>query len=426
MDNAKKNNVIWRRCNGFSLLDVETATQDVDILIYLIHSMMPSSTLSQGSFSDFDLYLADNFARAARKNNIKKIIYLSGIIPPKEELSEHLRSRLEVEKVLAQYGNDLTVLRAGLIVGKNGSSFKILERLIKRLPLLICPTWTLSQTQPIDLEDVLASLVHCIRQYDRLKPVYDIAGPDIMTYREMLATTAKILGLNRPMVNVPFFSPGLSKLWVSKVTTTPTNLVYPLIESLKHEMIANKENQLILPDHKYWHFKDSLENSLCKEKDGLMRFIVNYNAIINFRLLESVSSLQRISCKTTSQGQDVARDYFSWLPKFFTPFIQVRLKEEGNEVEFWFFGMMKMLVLTKNSQRSTPDRVIYYITGGILARLENGNGRLEFRWIESSKCVITALLDYRPSLPWFIYKYTQALVHLFVMKRFAAHRRTIV
>ena len=422
MDDAHKGNVTWRRCNGFSLIDVENATRDVDILIYLIHSMLPTSALSQGSFSDFDIYLADNFARAAQKSGIKKIIYLSGFVPKSEKLSEHLQSRLEVERVLAQYGNDLTVLRAGLIVGKNGSSFKILERLIKRLPLLICPAWTLSQTQPIDLKDVLASLIHCLRNFDKLEAVYDIAGPDVMTYRQMLATTANILGLKRPMINVPFFSPGLSKLWVSKVTTTSTNLVYPLIESLKHEMIARKERQLLLPHHSYTHFKDSLETSLCKEKDGLIRFIVNYNAIINFRLLESASSLQRIRCGTKINGSDIAQEYFHWLPRFFSPFIQVRIKcqNSAEQIEFWLLGIVKLLVLQKNSQRSSTARVLYYITGGALARTDSGQGRLEFREIESEKCIIIALLDYRPSLPWFIYKYTQALVHLLVMNRFAA------
>jgi len=418
MDNCQKGNVTWRRCNGFSLIDVENATRDADILVYLIHSMLPTSALSQGSFSDFDLYLADNFARAAQKNKIKKIIYHSGFVPNSQTLSEHLQSRLEVENVLAQYGNSVSVLRAGLIVGKNGSSFKILERLIKRLPLLICPAWTLSKTQPIDLEDVLASLVYCLRHSTELNPVYDIAGPDVMTYREMLATTAKILGLNRPIVNVPLFSPGLSKLWVSKVTTTPTNLVYPLIESLKHEMVAVKERQLVLPNHSYMHFKASLENSLCKEKDGLIRFIVNYNAIINFRLLESASSLQRISSSKKISGSAIAQEYFRWLPRFFAPFIQFKVVEE--RVEFWLIGLIKLLELQKNSERSSVDRVLYYIAGGALARTDSGQGRLEFRGIESVNCVMVALLDFRPSLPWFIYKYTQALVHLFVMKCFAA------
>lgn len=421
MDNSQKGNIIWRRCNGFSLIDVEKATKDVDVLIYLIHSMLPTSALSQGDFPDFDLYLADNFARAAATNKIKKIIYLSGLIPPAEKLSEHLKSRLEVESALSQYGNDVSVLRAGLVVGENGSSFKILERLIKRLPVLICPQWTLSKTQPISLHDVLASLNYCIRNYQNLRPVYDIAGPDIVTYKEMLILTAKILGIKRPIINVPMFSPGLSKLWVSKITTTEASLVYPLIESLKHEMIADKDQQLIIPDHKYKGFRESLEKALSKEKDGIMRYIVNYNAIISFRLLESVSSFQRIVCSKKTNGEEVANNYFKWLPKFLSPFINVKVV--GGEVSFLLFNKLKLLILTKNFERSTDDRVLYYITGGLLARLDNGTGRMEFRWIGASNSVICALIDYRPSLPWFIYKYTQAYFHLIVMKRFAVFQK---
>ncbi len=162
LEGAHKGRITWRACNGFSLFDVEKATEDCDILVYLIHSMLPTSKLAQGNFSDFDLYVADNFARAAQKNGIKKIIYLSGLIPHAPQLSNHLQSRLEVENALVQYHNNLTVLRAGLIMGPNGSSFRILENLIKRLPLLICPAWTLSQTQPIDLQDVLVSLEYCV------------------------------------------------------------------------------------------------------------------------------------------------------------------------------------------------------------------------------------------------------------------------
>ena len=141
MDGARKGNIEWRRCDGFNLLNVESVTKDCDVLIYLIHSMAPSTTISQGGFSEFDLYLADNFSYACAKNKVKRIIYLGGIIPEDvKNLSSHLKSRLEVEKALKGYGNNVTALRAGLVVGKDGSSFRILERLVNRLPIMLCPT----------------------------------------------------------------------------------------------------------------------------------------------------------------------------------------------------------------------------------------------------------------------------------------------
>lgn len=117
----------------------------------------------------------------------------------------------------------------------------------------------------------------------------------------------------------------------------------------------------------------------------------------------------------------MANNYFKWLPKFLSPLINVKVV--GGEVSFLLFNKLKLLILTKNFERSTDDRVLYYITGGLLARLDNGTGRMEFRWIGASNSVICALIDYRPSLPWFIYKYTQAYFHLIVMKRFAVFQK---
>lgn len=423
MDGAKKDNVIWRRCNGFSLPEVEKATKDADVLIYLIHSMMPSTALTQGTFSDFDLYLADNFSRAASKNKIKKIIYLSGIIPDCKDLSEHLLSRLEVEKTLSQLGNDVTVLRAGLIIGPSGSSFSILEKLTKRLPFMICPSWTNSKTQPIDLKDVLASLEYCIANYPNLNPIYDIGGPDILTYREMLERTAEVLHKRRYIFNVPFFSPSLSKLWVSRITSTPSNLVYPLIESLKHEMIVDKKQQLVLENHSYTKFLPSLKNGLTQGRDSLGHRIINYNAHINFRWLENVTSIQRIEISNSSSAQEIAEIYFEWLPKVLRPFITIT--KNDLEVTFRLFHKYHLLRLKKDSEEDDKTISVYYIVGGILARQTTLNGRLEFRLISSQNVTLIGLLDYRPSLPWFIYKYTQAIVHFFVMKKFNRYAKNI-
>ncbi len=426
MDNAKKGNVTWRRCNGFSLIDVEKATEGADILIYLIHSMLPSTALSQGTFSDFDLYLADNFARAASKNNIKKIIYLSGIIPPHVQLSNHLLSRLEVENVLSQFDNNLTVLRAGLIVGPNGSSFTILEKLIRRLPALICPAWTLTKGQPIDLQDVLASLEHCVDNFNDLEKVYDIGGPDILTYKEMLEKTAEVLKKKRYIFNVPFFSPGLSKLWVSRITSTPSNLVYPLIESLKHEMLVDEKQQLVLKNHSYTSFFSSLKRGISPNAGGWGRIIINYNANINFRWMENVTSIQRIKSPSLHSAEKMAALYFDWLPRLLHPFISIKKEEEDDIIIFQLFNKIKLLILKKSKERTGKTRIVYYIRGGILARETTLNGRLEFRWIETSQSTLIALLDYRPSLPWFIYKYTQAIIHSLIMNRFNSYINKLV
>lgn len=133
----------WRQADLFSLGDAESALEGVDYAVYLVHSMLPSARLTQARFEDMDFILADNFAQAATKNNVKQIIYLSGIIPENEtELSRHLESRREVETVLNAYDVPVTTVRAGLIVGPSGSSFPIVKKLVKRLPFMALPKWT--------------------------------------------------------------------------------------------------------------------------------------------------------------------------------------------------------------------------------------------------------------------------------------------
>ena len=287
MDGAKKGNVTWRRCDGFNMLNVEDVTKDVDVIIYLIHSMAPPTTLSQGDFSDFDLYLADNFAYAAHKNKVKRIIYLSGLIPEGEgELSQHLKSRLEVENALAGYSNKLTTLRAGIIVGKNGSSFKILDRLVTRLPVLLCPTWALTKGQPIDIDDVTLTLKYCLENEKTTSETYDIGGPQVISYKGMLEETAKSLGKKRLILHFPFFIPQLSRFWVSNVASTPKHLVYPLIESMRHKMICDPKKQLIIEGHQYVSSEESIKRGVTNGEASIVRSIINYNRNLNLSFLK--------------------------------------------------------------------------------------------------------------------------------------------
>jgi len=148
-DNRKNTeDVEWRSCDLFSMKDAEKGLAEADIAVYLVHSMMKSARLTQGSFEDMDVILADNFAQAASRQGIKQIVYLGGIIPDEDEkdLSRHLKSRLEVERVLRSSDVPVTALRAGLIIGPKGSSFPILTKLVKRLPVMVLPKWTRSHT----------------------------------------------------------------------------------------------------------------------------------------------------------------------------------------------------------------------------------------------------------------------------------------
>ena len=178
--------VKWKSCDLFSMKDAERGLAGADIAVYLVHSMMKSAKLAQGSFEDMDVILADNFAQAAKRQGVKEIVYLGGIIPDEDDkdLSRHLRSRLEVEKVLRAYGVPVTALRAGLIVGPKGSSFPIVSKLVRRLPLMLLPKWTRSNTQPVALQDVIRSLNSLIMDFEPENRTIDVGGPEVMTYKK--------------------------------------------------------------------------------------------------------------------------------------------------------------------------------------------------------------------------------------------------
>lgn len=217
--------------------------EDIDAAYYLVHSMAKGPE----EFRKVDQTAAKNFAQALEKTHCKQLIYLSGLVNDKE-LSEHLTSRLEVENILKESKCPLTTLRAGIIIGSGSASFEIIRDLVEKLPVMVAPKWVLSKCQPIALRDTLFYL-HSVLGNDRcIGQTFDIGGPDIMTYRDMLLRVAKFRGLQRWIINVPVLTPNLSSYWLYFVTATNFFLARSLIDSLKNDAICvDKRIQEILP-----------------------------------------------------------------------------------------------------------------------------------------------------------------------------------
>jgi uncharacterized protein YbjT (DUF2867 family) len=408
--------VTWKKCDLFSLKDIVLAMEGCDEAYYLVHSMLPSASLSQGAFYDFDLIMADNFVRAAHKYKLQHIVYLGGMIPPGVELSWHLRSRLEVETSFRESGIRTTVLRAGLIIGPQGSSFTILERLIERLPIMICPAWTRTRSQPVSLNDVTKVLIRVLEDESIQGKIYDIGGPEILTYQDLIAKTARHFRKKRTLITLNIIPLFLSRLWVTTVTQMPKALVYPLVLSLRHEMLAQDE-------HKY-PFPEDLQTSL----DDSLAYAYEHKGKSSFKgyvpVQKDVRSIQRLVLPCGRDAEWVANEYFNWLPTFFSALIKVTL--EGNRCTFYLVNpSLAILILEKSDERSAPDRQLLYVVGGLLSGKQD-RGRLEFREVLNKRYVIAALHEFRPSLPWYIYKWSQALVHVFVMKAFAEHLKWFV
>ena len=228
----------WRNCDLYSLLELEQALQGADYAIYLANSRLPSARLVQGRFADIDLIMADNFARAAQSCGLKQIIYLGGLIPSRENLPTQLASRIEVERTLGSGTTPLTTLRAGLIVGPSGSSVRIVTNLVRRLPVMVLPEWTLTPQQPIAIDDVVRAVHVCLGVSAYFGGRYDIGGPEVLTFRAMLECAASVMGRRCVMLNVPYRSAALSKLWVTMLGGASHFLVGSLVDSLRYPMVA--------------------------------------------------------------------------------------------------------------------------------------------------------------------------------------------
>ncbi len=211
---------------------------DIDGAYYLVHSMSSSSD----HFDEMEAESALNFKTAVNKTNVNHLIYLSGIVND-EKLSKHLKSRKNVEDILSSGKYHFTTLRAGIIIGSGSASFEIIRDLVEKLPVMLTPQWVLTKSQPIAIADVLQYLTLSLFNEQTYDQSFDIGGPDVLTYKEMLLQFAKIRKLSRYIITIPVMTPRLSSYWLYFVTSISYKLAINLVNSMKVEVIC-KPNQL--------------------------------------------------------------------------------------------------------------------------------------------------------------------------------------
>jgi len=211
--------------------------RDIDIAYYLVHSMS-----TQGDFSEIEFKSADNFTKYLDTTSAKQLIYLSGIINEKE-LSTHLKSRKAVEERLRKGRVAATVLRAGIIIGSGSASFEIIRDLVEKLPIMVAPKWLKTRCQPIAIRNVIEFLTGVLAKAETYNKHFDIYGPDLLSYKQMLEQFAKVRKLKRKIIIVPVFTPKLSSYWLYFVTSTSYDLAKNLVDSMKIDVIP-EENDL--------------------------------------------------------------------------------------------------------------------------------------------------------------------------------------
>lgn len=242
---SKRFNIKKYASPNISLIEVDFLNRDslqnipidIDLAYYLIHSM----STQNGDFSDMEEICATNFKNRIEETNTRQVIYLSGISNAKK-LSRHLLSRQKVEHILSGNKYALTTLKAGIIVGSGSASFEIIRDLVEKLPIMIAPKWLSTKCQPIAIRNVIEFLVGVIDKTETFNTCYDIGGPDILTYKEMLLGFAKVRGLKRRIFIVPVMTPKISSYWLYFITSTSYALAKNLVNSMKVEVICNANN----------------------------------------------------------------------------------------------------------------------------------------------------------------------------------------
>ena len=237
--------------------------KDIDTAYYLIHSM----SSSDGDFKEKEKTSADNFRVALEKTNVKQVIFLTGIIN-EEKLSKHLESRKAVEAALASKIYGLTSLRAGIIVGSGSASFEIIRDLVEKLPVMITPKWLNTKCQPIAIRNVIQFLVGVLGKEFTYNQNYDIAGTTVVTYKQMLLQYAEIRGLKRYIFIVPVMTPRLSSYWLYFVTSTSYFLAVNLVDSMKIDVVANKNNLAEKLDIHLFSYQEAIRLAFDKIKQN--------------------------------------------------------------------------------------------------------------------------------------------------------------
>jgi uncharacterized protein YbjT (DUF2867 family) len=218
--------------------DLRPALEGTDVAFYLLHSMD-----GRPGFVERDRGMAATFARAAEDAGTGRIVYMSGLHPDHEELSPHLASRVEVGDIFLASRVPAVVLQAAVVLGPGSASYEMLRHLTKRLPVMLAPKWLNNRIQPIAVGDVMHYLTAAIGLPEDTNRTFDVGGPDVLTYREMILRFARVAGLGRRVVvTVPVLTPGLASLWVGLVTPISSGLARPLVGSLVHEVVCREHD----------------------------------------------------------------------------------------------------------------------------------------------------------------------------------------
>ena len=287
LDGFEHKNLEKVKANAQKYEEVRDALKGIDIAYYLIHSMEGESK-DWKKFAEIDKKVAKNFADASTECGVKRIIYVGGLVSiPDSEMSKHMSSRKEVGEILKSSEAKTTIFRASVVLGKGGGGFEMMRYLVERLPVMVCPKWVLTKLQPIYIDDVVEYLYESLNVKETENRTFDIGGPDILEYREMMKAYGKMNNKSIIMIIIPFLSLRFTSYWVDLVTPIKASLARPLVDGLKNESIMTEESIMDLIPIKLKGVEESLKLSIYEDdkheftkKENYLSYLVMALSII--------------------------------------------------------------------------------------------------------------------------------------------------
>jgi len=418
--------VTWRYCDLFSRRDVENALADAEYAVYMLHVRTPTSRLDQADAENMNLLLADNFARAAQINNVQQIVFFGGMIAEGNLPCKVLENDNEVLATLSSHTVPVTSICAGIVAGPGGTFIRLLGNMTLRFPIVFIPTWAQKSHQPISVKDVAKAIHFCIGNRETYGRQFQIGGPEIISFPEMMKRTCTALGKKRTFITTNSISPRLYAVWM-RLLCRGTNkyVISRLIESLRQNMLAgdNLLQHVIMQDAE--RCSAALAACVDKTTNQLLpnpRIFTSKEDTTDLRSESRVRSIQRFTLPEEGHAAWLAENFFRWLAEFTKPFIEVKSDRDGSCSFYIRFPRIKLLALTFKPEHSSLHRRMYFITGGALLKpMIERKARLEFRDVLDGRFTIGAIHDYTPRLPWYFYISTQAMVHSLVMRAFQKH-----
>lgn len=248
------------QADGLDATSLDAVLQGVDTAYYLVHSMAAGET-----FPELDARAARNFATAAAEQGVRRIVYLGGITPDNPR-SRHLKSRQETGEILRAGSVPVTELRAGMVIGPGSAAWEVIRDLVNHLPIMVTPRWVFSRSTPIALGNLLRYLADVPFLEETANEIYDVAGPDLLTYEEIMHRYGALVGKRPRIIPVPVLTPRLSSYWLRLVTSVPTNIARALIDGLSHDVIARDDRLAALVPQKLLAFDEAASTALEAEQ----------------------------------------------------------------------------------------------------------------------------------------------------------------